>query len=238
MAVAAGPWLPLAPDGRRLRAGRFLSRPNRFVAEVAVDGRIVRAHVPNSGRLTGVLAPGCAVRLHGPFGAGRLPYAVLAARAGRTWVGTNPSFCNRLFPALWRAGLFPELGGGPVRAEVALGSSRFDFVVGDWIVEVKSVTLAAGRLGAFPDAVTARGARHCRHLADLAGRGRRAALVFIAQRDDIDAIGPDDGVDPAFGAALREAAARGVMLLGCAVRIEPRGAGWPRRVPIELGSSG
>jgi sugar fermentation stimulation protein A len=232
-------WLPLAPDGRRLRAGRFLARPNRFVADVAVDGRVVRAHVPNSGRLTGVLTPGCPVRLYGPLGPGRLPYRVLAARAGRTWVGTNPSFCNRLFPVLWRAGLFPELGCGPLRAEVGYGASRFDFVAGDWIVEVKSVTLASGRLAAFPDAVTARGTRHCHHLARLAARGRRAALVFIAQRGDVDAVGPDDEVDPAFGVALRDAAARGVLLLGCALRIEPGGAGWPRRVPVVLdGSAG
>lgn len=228
----AGVWLPLAPDGRPLRAGRFLARPNRFVAEVAVGSLVVRAHVPNSGRLTGVLAPGCPVRLLGPFGGGRLPYVVLAARAGPTWVGTNPSFCNRLFPVLWRAGLFPELGAGPLRAEVAWGPSRFDFAVGDWIVEVKSVTLALGRRAAFPDAVTARGARHCRHLADLSASGRRAALVFIAQRDDVDEVGPDDGVDPGFGAALRDAAARGVVLLGCAVRIEPGRAGCPRRVPV------
>jgi sugar fermentation stimulation protein A len=227
-------WLPLAADGRPLRAGRFLARPNRFVAEVAIGGRIVRAHVPNSGRLTGVLAPGCRLRLQGPLGGGRLPYVVLAARVGPIWVGTNPSFCNRLFPVLWRAGLFPELGAGLLRAEVAWGSSRFDFAVGDWIVEVKSVTLAAGRRAAFPDAVTARGARHCRHLADLAASGRRAALVFIAQRGDVDEIGPDDGVDPGFGAALRDAAARGVVLLGCAVRIEPGGAGCPRRVPVVL----
>ena len=70
-------------------------------------------------------------------------------------------------------------------------------------VEVKSVTLADGGAGRFPDAVSARAARHCDELAALARAGQRGAIVFVAQRGDVESVSPEDDVDPAFGVALR-----------------------------------
>jgi sugar fermentation stimulation protein A len=212
----------------------FVERPHRFAAECRLrGGRMVEAHVPNPGRLTGVLAPRCQVLLDGPYPPGRsLPYTMLAARAGSTWVGTNTLYANRVFPALVAHGLFPELGTASLRAEVAHGRSRFDFQAGGMMVEVKSVTLAYGSAGRFPDAVSARAARHCDELAALAASGHPAAIVFVAQRGDVESIGPEDEVDPAFGVAVRGAAAAGVLLLACALDIAPQGAVRARRVPV------
>ncbi len=86
-------------------------------------------------------------------------------------VGTVTTFANRLFAEVWMKGLFPELAEGEMQAEVVRGRSRFDFRIGKLLVEVKSVTFARGRAAFFPDAVTARGARHCLELAELSRAG-------------------------------------------------------------------
>src|SRR5512144_1030891 len=103
---------PLAVIRRAPLRARFLARPNRFVAEVELaGGRRALAHLANPGRLTGTLSPRCALLLDGPYPARRCEYTVLAAREGKTWVGTVTTFANRVFPTLWRGGLFPELAG-------------------------------------------------------------------------------------------------------------------------------
>ena len=222
--------------------GRFVERPHRFAARVELnDGSIVEAHVPNPGRLTGVLAPGCRVALEGPLPPPRtLRYTMLAARVQRMWVGTVTTYANRVFPVLLSAGLFPELdatvpsGAAEVRREVVHGRSRFDFQIGGRFVEVKSVSLAAGAAGSFPDAVTARGARHCDELAALARRRHPTAIAFVAQRGDVESVAPEDAIDPDFGRALRGAARAGVLVLACALDMTPRGARAARRIPVLL----
>jgi sugar fermentation stimulation protein A len=150
------------------------------------------------------------------------------------WIGTNTIYANKVFTALVSHGLFPELDGSTIRAEVVHGHSRFDFLVGDMMVEVKSVTLASGSAGAFPDAVSARAARHCDELAALIASGRRTAIVFVAQRGDVESVAPEDDIDPDFGVSLRAAAKAGVMALACALDITPAGATRARRVPVVL----
>ncbi|HSP91148.1 MAG TPA: DNA/RNA nuclease SfsA, partial [Vicinamibacterales bacterium] len=134
-------------------------------------------------------------------------------------------------------GLFPEFQGSSIRAEIAHGRSRFDFQVGGRMVEVKSVTLASESAGLFPDAVSARAARHCDELAALAAAGHPTAIVFVAQRGDVESVAPEDEIDPAFGVALRAAAKGGVLVMACALDITPQGATRARRVPVRLGDA-
>jgi len=230
----AGP--RLATMRRAPLRATFVERPHRFAARCALrGGREVTAHVPNPGRLTGVLALRCQLLLDGPFrGTRALPYTMVAAKAGGVWVGTNTIYANRVFPALVSFGVFPEFDGASIRAEVVHGRSRFDFQVGGTMVEVKSVTLASGGAGRFPDAVSVRAARHCDELAALARSGHPTAIVFVAQRGDIESVAPEDDVDPAFGIALRNAADAGVRVLACALDIAPEGATRARRVPVVL----
>jgi sugar fermentation stimulation protein A len=236
-----GDWQPIrAPRLATVRRtplhALFIERPHRFAAWCVLRGGAeVAAHVPNPGRLTGVLAPRCAVLLDGPHPATRaLPYTMVAARAGAVWVGTNTIYANKVFPALVAHGLFPELDGSTIRAEVVHGRSRFDFQVGGVMVEVKSITLAHVTAGAFPDAVSARAARHCDELAALANAGRPTAICFVAQRGDVESVRPEDEIDPAFGVALRAAGRAGVLLLACALEITPNGAARARRVPVVI----
>ena len=214
----------------------FLERPHRFAAVVRLrSGQVVEAHLPNPGRLTGVIAPNCPVLVDGPYPPPRaLRYTLVASKPDDTWIGTNTIYANRVFPALIEGRLLPELEAGSIRAEVAHGRSRFDFQMGSMFVEVKSVTLATNGAAGFPDAVTARGARHCDELAALARSGQPCAIVFVAQRGDVTSVAPEDDVDPAFGIALRGAAKAGVLVLACALDITPDGASRARRAPVML----
>jgi len=230
------PVVPLAGVKKRLIRGKFLHRPTRFAAVVALpSGEEVWAHLSNPGRLTGVLSPGCEVLLDGPFPPPRqMTHSMLAAKTGRVWVGTHTIYANRIFPTLLAAGLFPEFERGPLAAEVPHGRSRFDFRIGDRFVEVKSVTLAADGRGAFPDAVSERASKHAGELAKLARKGTPASIAFVAQRADVESIGPADDIDPEFGRALRRAARAGVTVVACVLELTPDGARTARRVPVLL----
>jgi sugar fermentation stimulation protein A len=227
--------LPLVRACAAPLEGRFVERPNRFIARVSLAGDVVTAHLPDPGRLTGTLVPGCEVLLDGPYALPRrCAYRLAAVRQGPTLVSTVPAWANCLFAELWRRGAFPEVPSGELASEVVQGRSRFDFRAGDMLVEVKSVTLADGPRGLFPDAVTSRGARHCLELAKLGRRGTPAALVFIAQRGDVASIEPAEAIDPVFARALCTAATRGVRVLAAAVEIGPTGAANARRIPVLL----
>lgn len=228
--------IPLVTMRRRPLAAAFVDRPHRFMARVRLaDGSIVEAHLPNPGRLTGTVAPGRRVLLDGPFPPPRkLAWTMVASREPSAWVGTVTTFANRVFPELLARDLFPELPSGDLAREVTHGRSRFDFRVGRTLVEVKSVTFARGNAALFPDAVTQRGARHCRELGILARSGASTAIVLVAQRGNVTSIAPEDAIDPDFGAALRDAARGGVIVLGVALELSPAGPKRARRIPVRL----
>ena len=102
-----------------------------------------------------------------------------------------------------------------------------------WL-EVKSVTLAEGRLARFPDSVTERGRRHLLELQALMDQGNRAALLFLVQRADCDEVAPADDIDPAYGEALRDAAQAGVEIYALGARVTARAITVERRLPVLL----
>jgi sugar fermentation stimulation protein A len=98
--------------------------------------------------------------------------------------------------------------------------------------------VAAGedRVGLFPDAVTARGARHVRELTALRESNEWAtAVLFVLQRPDADRIMPDAAIDPEFTRSLAAARRAGVRILGrrCSVDLEriTLGPAVPVRIP-------
>lgn len=203
-----------------LTPARFLDRPNRFLAVARLaDGAVVEAHLADPGRLPGLLAPGAPVWLAECDGLSRRTrYDLILTPGAGSLVCVDTRYPNRLVAAALATQSIPELAVyTDWQAEARYGHSRFDFrgrgLARDCLVEVKSVTLARAGRGYFPDAVTGRGARHVRELAQARADGYDAVLLFIAQRDDVSSVSPADDVDPAFGAALRQAADAGVRLL-------------------------
>jgi len=211
--------------GKRMVDGIFLERPNRYLAKVVIDGKKVSAHLPDPGRLPGLMIPQRRVRLiHNPGPTRKTDYTLALVRHGRIWVSVFPVFANRLVgEALAGRTLSGFSGYTDVISEVKAGHSRFDFQLnfptGPMFVEVKSVSLVEGTVGKFPDAPTERGRRHVEELTALKRKGIRAAVVFVSQRSDTRTIIPHDSIDPEFGKRLRDAQQAGVELYGFNCRV-------------------
>lgn len=199
-----------------IRKGRFLERPNRFIALVDLDGVIVRCHVKNTGRCRELLRPGAAVILqHRPGPERKTEYDLIAVWKGERLVNMDAQAPNRAAGEALSAGLL-----GPVtelRAEQHWGHSRFDFAFlrdgRKCYLEVKGVTLEEDGVARFPDAPTRRGARHLQELAQCARVGLGAYLLLVIQMQDLRCFVPNDVTDPDFGKALRAAARAGVEIL-------------------------
>ena len=215
----------MRPFPRALRAGTLVRRYKRFLADICFpDGAVECVHCPNPGAMTGLAEHGSAVLVSKSDDSRRkLAWTWEMVRVGRIWVGVNTQIANRVVGHwLKTRRLFPEYG--EVRSEVRRGATRFDFVLDNrCVLEVKSVTLASGQIGAFPDSVTERGRRHVEELARLRREGWRAVLFYFVARSDVTHVRPADEVDPEYGRALRRAAADGVEVVAIGARFTRRG---------------
>ena len=230
-----------------LTPATFLRRYQRFLADVRLaDGSVVTVHCPNPGSMRSLLTPEVPCWLTWSDKVTRkLPWtlAVLGLPGGGKAV-VDTSLPNRIVAEAIRRGRIPELAGGTgLHAEVAYGTrrSRIDLVVctaaGPAWVEIKNNTMASetvpGR-GDFPDAVTARGARHLAELADLARAGTRAVQFYLVGRSDRHSAGIAETIDPTYATALRRALAAGVEVLCYRARITTRGITVDRRLPFDF----
>ncbi len=206
-----------------LLRGRLVRRYKRFLADIALDdGREITAHCANPGSMLGVAEEGAPawVSEHRD-GKRKLPFSWQLTEIGGVLIPVNTSNPNRIVAEALEQGAVPELAGyAERRREVKYGEkSRIDFLLegprkAPCYVEVKNVHLSRKRgLAEFPDSVTARGAKHLRELVAVKESGARAVMLFIVQRDDCRRFRAAADLDPAYAAALGDAAAAGVELL-------------------------
>ncbi len=224
-----GTWISIPG---KLQEAVFVERPNRFLVRCRLLGESepVDAHLADPGRLRELLIPGVRIWLLPASGAKRKTRwtALLVENPDRCGlVSVDTRIPNRLIGrALARSALDEFEDWEFRRAEATIGRSRIDFLLGrgdgrQLALEVKSVTLVEDGVGLFPDAVTARGARHARELAHLARRdGWSAAILFVIQREDVRRFRAARELDPDFAAALDEARARGVQIVARRCRID------------------
>ncbi len=204
--------------------GRFLERPNRFIAHVEIDGQVEVCHVKNTGRCRELLPAGARVwcrRAENPLR--RTKFDLIAVEKAGRLINMDSQAPNAAAGEWLRSG-----GLGPVtdlRAEAVHGDSRFDFTFSldgrRCFLEVKGVTLECDGVCAFPDAPTERGAKHLRGLKAAVEAGYGAYVLFVIQMADVKYLTPNDGTDPAFGNALREAARAGVRVLAMDCEVTP-----------------
>ena len=222
---------------------RFISRPNRFIALVDVNGRTETVHVKNTGRCRELLVPGATVYLAVAENPTRkTPYDLIAVDKslpdGRTVTVNMDSQAPNAIAAEWLpvSGLFPETA--TIRREVTYGDSRFDFCIQTAdttsYLEVKGCTLEQDGVALFPDAPTERGVKHIRELTALAREGSPAYILFIIQMKGTHTFRPNDATHKAFGDALREASAAGVHILAVDCRVIPGTVTVDGYIPVEL----
>lgn len=205
-----------------------------------IDGEEADAHLPNSGRLTELLTPGrpCWVA-PAPGSHRKTAYDLKLVRYAGVLVSVDARLPNPLLAeALEEKRLSPFRACRDFDREVTLGESRVDFRLlmpgGTLWIETKSVTLVEDGAARFPDAPTLRGTRHVRELAEVAETGDEAGIVFVVQRPDALRFAPHDSADPAFGDALRAAAAAGVGVYAWTCRVSKQEIAIAEPIPVDL----
>ena len=235
----------LIPHLQPLREGVLVQRYDRFIADVELDGRIVKTHCVNPGRMEGLVRPGARAWISpAPAGSKRkLQWTLELLELDGRMIGANTVVPNRIAEALVRARLIPGLKRyRTLEREVRYGErSRIDLMLrssgADHLVEVKNCHLVYPDDRAyFPDSVSERAAGHLRELALQVQAGLRATVLFVLQRTDGRALRPSRLHDPAFAAAATDAAAAGVRFRALRVDPSPAGFRFAGMLPVDLGA--
>ena len=205
--------------------GKFLARPNRFIAHIEIDGEVEVCHVKNTGRCRELLPVGAKVWCLDAASPNRKTrYDLITVQKGHRLINMDSQAPNAAAREWLQFGGLGEIEN--LKPESKHGDSRFDFsFIKDGrqcFLEVKGVTLENGGICAFPDAPTQRGARHLRELTQAVRDGFGGYVLFVIQMADVQYLHPNDATDPAFGEALRMAAAAGVQILAmdCDVSVD------------------
>ncbi len=225
-----------------LLPGRLLRRYKRFLADVELDdGEQVTAHTPNTGSMLGCAEPGSRVWLsisQNPARKYRYSWELVETLDG-IMVGINTGLSNHLVEDAIRDGTVSELAGySAIRREVRYGAenSRIDLLLEDdgppCFVEVKNVTLVERGTSYFPDAVSARGSKHLRELAEMVRQGGRGVIFFCIQRQDAVELCPADHIDAVYGQTLRHALRAGVEALAYRAAVTTTGIRLVQGVPV------
>ncbi len=234
--------------------GHLVRRYKRFLADIELQsGEVVTAHCPNPGAMTGLADPKMAVWVSDSAKPSRKlrhtwelvdpgvsPGESPGVSPGGSLVGVHTGRANAIVAEALAAGRIPALAGyGEIRREVRYGhKSRIDFLLQgagrpSCHLEVKSVTLKRGPEAAeFPDAVTARGARHLDELSEVAAGGGRAVMLFLVQRGDCRRLAIAGDIDPAYARAFERARAQHVEVLCFGCNIGPEAIQLGGRLPL------
>lgn len=207
--------------------GRFLDRPNRFIAHVEVEGKTETVHVMNTGRCKELLIPGSEVWLTAPGTPGRkTKYDLVAVRKSTGVLFNIDSQAPNKAAKEWLG----KQGFTKVVPEYKYGDSRIDFymerALSDneterYLMEVKGCTLEFDGIGYFPDAPTERGVKHIHELIKAKKEGFKAALAYVIQMDGVTEVRPNINTHPEFGEAIEEAKKAGVKIIFLPCHVEP-----------------
>ena len=217
--------------------GQFLSRPNRFIAHVRIDGKEEVCHVKNTGRCRELLQPGTTVWCERSANPNRkTALDLIAVQKGERLINMDSQAPNIAARRWLEAGGLGEISN--LRSEVIHEDSRFDLSFEkdgkNCFLEVKGVTLEHDGVCAFPDAPTTRGVKHLKGLQKAVQDGFGAYVLFVIQMPDVKYLHPNDATDPDFGNALREAARAGVTVLAMDCAVAPDFMQLRLPVPVDL----
>ena len=222
----------------RIETGRFLERPNRFIAYVEISGKKETVHVKNTGRCAELLIPGATVYVQKSDNPERkTQWDLIAVEKGERMVNMDSQIPNKVVEEWIRSGnLFP--GATLVKPETTYGNSRFDLYieVGERkiFMEIKGVTLEDNGVVRFPDAPTERGVKHVEELALAVKDGYEAYLFFVVQMKDVKYFAPNMKTHAAFGEAMRKAREEGVNVLAYECQVEKDSIEITKEVPVVL----
>ena len=197
--------------------GIFIDRPNRFIANIWVNGERESVHVRNTGRCREILIPGTRVLLEKVSNNSKRKtrFSLISAYKGSRLINIDSQIPNALvFSVLDNNDLNIIKEIKYLKQEVTYQHSRFDLFYRNnhkkGFIEVKGVTLEKNRVALFPDAPTIRGTRHILELIDASKKGYENYIIFVIQMKGVGCFKANDKMDPDFSEALRAADKNGV----------------------------
>ena len=221
---------------QNIRPAKFISRPNRFIAEIELDGKIEICHVKNTGRCKELLTPGAQIYVQ-EFDSNvrKTKYDLISVYKGERLINMDSQVPNKVFGECCGE-IFK--GMTLIRPECRYRNSRIDFYIESGarkiFAEVKGVTLEEEGVVLFPDAPTERGVKHLNELCACVEEGYEAYVAFVIQMKDVFYFTPNEKTHPAFGSALRHASKCGVQILALDCEVTPDTITARRRVDIKL----
>lgn len=206
-----------------IKEGKFIFRPNRFIAYAELDGKEETVHVKNTGRCKELLIPGARVFLEKSDNPERkTKYDLVAVYKGEILVNMDSQAPNKVFYE-WSKSYFGE--DAHIRPETKYKNSRFDCYIETEnrkiFAEVKGVTLENNGIASFPDAPTERGIKHIEELCDAVSEGYEAYIFFVVQMKGVDCFTPNYKTHRAFGEALLRAKEKGVNVVCVDCKVTP-----------------
>lgn len=225
--------------------GKFLSRPNRFIAEVEVNGSLERAHVKNIGRCRELLIEGVPVYLedfNGRMGSRKMRYSLIGVEKSGLMINMDSQAPNKVVEEALECGKIKLQGIDEiklVKREVKFGNSRFDFYIEGTkgekaFIEVKGVTLESEGHTYFPDAPTERGLKHIYELIEVTKEGLLGFVIFVIQINGVLDFSPNYETHPEFGKALVEARNNGVEIYAYDCIVGESSLEIDKKIPVSL----
>ena len=214
-----------------LEEATLITRYKRFLADVKLlNGQVITIHCPNTGSMKNCQDPGS-----------KIWFSTVNKKTRKypqTWqfvevhdselVGINAGLANKLVLEAIEGGVIKQITNfSKLRTEVSYGTenSRIDILLEDGCgrcyIEVKSVSFGvSGKIGLFPDAITARGQKHLKELMTVRKAGDRAVLFFCVQHTGVEKVSPAEKIDPVYAELLRKALAVGVEVIAYQAAID------------------
>ena len=235
-----------------LQEARLIKRYKRFLADIRfADGSETTIHCPNTGSMRNCAPQNARVWfLQSANPKRKYPYTwELVEIDERYKVGVNTGRANALVSEALQNKVIAHLAQyGKVQSELRYGSenSRIDFLLSEHpqrpseqcYVEVKSVTLGLeDGVGAFPDAVSSRGAKHLRELMQMKEEGHRAVLLYCVQHEGINRVRAAHEIDPLYASLLQQAQQAGVEVYAYRARITTQEIVLCEALPVEFGGA-
>ena len=220
----------------RIETGKFIERPNRFIAYVEIAGQKETVHVKNTGRCAELLTPGATVYVQKVDNPERkTQWDLIGVKKGKRMINMDSQIPNKVVEEWIRKGnLFPD--ATLIKTETTYKQSRFDLYVEEGnrkiFIEVKGVTLENNGVVKFPDAPTERGIKHLNELCEAVEEGYEAYVFFVIQMKGVKYFTPNMKTHAAFGEALRNAKEQGVHILAYDCRVTKDSIEIEKEVPV------
>lgn len=216
--------------------GEFVDRPNRFIANVIINGKTEVCHVKNTGRCKELLIKGATVYLQKADNPNRkTKYDLIAVQKGDRLINMDSQIVNSV-AIEYLPKMFDDITY--IKPECKYGNSRFDIYVetktDKIFVEVKGVTLENDGVVRFPDAPTERGVKHLKELQKAVTEGYRAYVLFVVQMDNVLYFEPNRETHPEFAETLKNVREKGVNVIACQCDVTPESITIKNQIPVKI----